>query len=63
MALTEDGQGCLIPYLYYAGFDEALTSVGLKTGVIKMHGKGMEAGIDAGISPSLLEAAFRYVVG
>lgn len=63
VALTEEGQGCLIPHLYYAGFDEALTSAGLKAWAIKMHGKGMEAGIDAGISPSLLEAALRYDMG
>lgn len=63
VVLTENSQGCLIPHLYYAGFDEALTSVGLKAWAIKMHEEGMEAGIDAGITPSLLEDAHRYDVG
>ena len=63
VTLTERGQGCLIPAPYFPGFDEALVSAGVRAWAARdasVGGAMMEAGADAGISPRVLEASFRY---
>ncbi|CAM9832325.1 unnamed protein product [Ectocarpus sp. 4 AP-2014] len=63
VALTEEGEGCLIPGPYFPGFDKVLNIAGVRAWVANRDpaegGGGVEGGVDDGISPRVLETALR----
>lgn len=59
VALAERGQACLIPTPHYAGFDWTFKEAEIERWPVTAPGGGVEVGVDAGISPGLLEQALR----
>lgn len=65
VALSEAGQGCLIPGPYFPGFDKVLNIAGVKAWVVnrgprkREAGGSIEGGIDDGISPAVLQSGLR----
>lgn len=58
VALAERGQACLIPVPHYAGFDWAFKEAEIEPWPVMATG-GPDVGLDAGISPALLEETLR----
>lgn len=61
VVITEQGQGCLIPAPYFAGFDKALTAAGVRAWSVDgaSGGGGVEGGVDAAISPRALQSSLK----
>lgn len=60
VALTEPGQGCLIPVPYFAGFDYTLAMAGVTAWPV-VGTSNVEGGVDAVISPRALQRGLRWV--
>ncbi|CAN0075967.1 unnamed protein product, partial [Scytosiphon promiscuus] len=65
LALSEEGEGCLIPGPYFPGFDKVLNIAGARAWIANSRapsgagGGGLEGGLDEGISPRVLQEALR----